>query len=81
MAATPYLVGFLALCFWWRWWLLLPAGIVAAVVALVQEVDWKAQHQSRRTLREVVTRELRDCLRISGRAACNLRNQARCRPV
>lgn len=32
-------------------------------------------------MREVVTRELRDCLRISGRDACNLRNQARCRPV
>ncbi|MBY3441789.1 MFS transporter [Rhizobium laguerreae] len=29
----PYAIGFLALCFWWRWWLLVPAGIVAAALA------------------------------------------------
>ncbi|NEJ88867.1 hypothetical protein GR223_23525 [Rhizobium leguminosarum] len=36
LAAIPYLVGFLALCFWWRWWLLVPAGIVAAVLAKIE---------------------------------------------
>ncbi|MGM5056109.1 hypothetical protein ACD589_15680 [Rhizobium sp. 814_E9_N1_1] len=36
LAATPYLIGFLALCFWWRWWLLLPAGLVAAVLAKIE---------------------------------------------
>ncbi|WP_017965535.1 hypothetical protein [Rhizobium leguminosarum] len=36
LAATPYLIGFLALCFWWRWWLLVPAGLVAAVLAQVE---------------------------------------------
>ncbi|MGO7802950.1 hypothetical protein ACC778_32870 [Rhizobium ruizarguesonis] len=36
LAATPYLIGFLALCFWWRWWLLVPAGLVAAVLAKVE---------------------------------------------
>jgi hypothetical protein len=30
-AAFPYLIGFLALCFWWRWWLLLPVGAIAAI--------------------------------------------------
>lgn len=33
---TCYAVGFLALCFWWRWWLLVPAGIVAAVLAKIE---------------------------------------------
>lgn len=33
LAVQPYAIGFLALCFWWRWWLLIPAGIVAAVLA------------------------------------------------
>ncbi|MGR9537866.1 hypothetical protein [Rhizobium leguminosarum] len=32
----PYAIGFLALCFWWRWWLLVPAGIVAAVLAKIE---------------------------------------------
>ncbi|MGO7154576.1 hypothetical protein [Rhizobium leguminosarum] len=32
----PYAIGFLALCFWWRWWLLVPAGIVAAVLARIE---------------------------------------------
>ncbi|MGO6984316.1 hypothetical protein [Rhizobium leguminosarum] len=32
----PYALGFLALCFWWRWWLLVPAGIVAAVLAKIE---------------------------------------------
>ncbi|TAW06955.1 hypothetical protein ELI25_29605 (plasmid) [Rhizobium ruizarguesonis] len=27
---VPYAIGFLALCFWRRWWLLVPAGLVAA---------------------------------------------------
>ncbi|MGO7244335.1 hypothetical protein ACCS70_34610 [Rhizobium ruizarguesonis] len=31
-----YAIGFLALCFWWRWWLLVPAGIVAAVLAKIE---------------------------------------------
>ena len=29
-----YAIGFLALCFWWRWWLLLLAWIVAAVATV-----------------------------------------------
>lgn len=33
---SPYVIGFLALCFWWRWWLLLPVGAVAAVIAAMQ---------------------------------------------
>ncbi|MBY3321162.1 hypothetical protein [Rhizobium laguerreae] len=32
----PYAIGFLALCFWWRWWLLVPAGLVAAVLAKIE---------------------------------------------
>ncbi len=36
LAAIPYFIGFLALCFWWRWWLLVPAGLVAAVLAKVE---------------------------------------------
>ncbi|NEH47453.1 hypothetical protein GR210_01430 [Rhizobium leguminosarum] len=36
LAATPYLIGFLALCFWRRWWLLVPAGLVAAVLAKIE---------------------------------------------
>ncbi|MBY3124557.1 hypothetical protein [Rhizobium laguerreae] len=36
LAATPYFIGFLTLCFWWRWWLLVPAGLVAAVLAKVE---------------------------------------------
>ncbi|MGO8074631.1 hypothetical protein AB9F41_19180 [Rhizobium leguminosarum] len=32
----PYAIGFLALCFWWRWWFLVPAGIVAAVLARIE---------------------------------------------
>ncbi|WP_245521798.1 hypothetical protein [Rhizobium leguminosarum] len=36
LAAIPYLVGFLALCFWWRWWLLVPAGLVATVLAKIE---------------------------------------------
>lgn len=32
----PYAIGFLALCFWWRWWLLVLAGIVAAVLAKIE---------------------------------------------
>jgi hypothetical protein len=31
-----YAVGFLAMCFWWRWWLLVPAGILAAVLAKIE---------------------------------------------
>ncbi|MGO8316031.1 hypothetical protein ACC848_05685 [Rhizobium johnstonii] len=31
-----YAIGFLSLCFWWRWWLLLPVGIVAAVLAKIE---------------------------------------------
>ncbi|MBY3296234.1 MFS transporter [Rhizobium laguerreae] len=36
LAAIPYFIGFLALCFWWRWWFLVPAGLVAAVLAKVE---------------------------------------------
>ncbi|MBY3139010.1 hypothetical protein [Rhizobium laguerreae] len=36
LAVIPYFIGFLALCFWWRWWLLVPAGLVAAVLAKVE---------------------------------------------
>ncbi|MGO6881390.1 hypothetical protein ACCS44_21245 [Rhizobium ruizarguesonis] len=36
LAAIPYFIGFLALCFWWHWWLLVPAGLVAAVLAKVE---------------------------------------------
>ncbi|WP_246654999.1 hypothetical protein [Rhizobium laguerreae] len=36
LAAIPYFVGFLALCFWWRWWLLVPAGLVATVLAKIE---------------------------------------------
>ncbi|MBB4510635.1 hypothetical protein [Rhizobium leguminosarum] len=32
----PYAIGFLALCFWRRWWLLVPAGLVAAVLAKIE---------------------------------------------
>ncbi len=32
----PYAIGFLALCFWWRWWLLVPAGLAAAVLAKIE---------------------------------------------
>jgi len=32
----PYAIGFLALCFWRRWWLLIPAGIVASVLAKIE---------------------------------------------
>ncbi|MBX5195723.1 hypothetical protein HJB82_10345 [Rhizobium sp. NZLR10] len=35
-AGLPYAIGFIALCFWWRWWLLLPAGVVAAVLAKIE---------------------------------------------
>jgi hypothetical protein len=31
---SPYGIGFLALCFWWRWWLLLPVGAVASALAV-----------------------------------------------
>ncbi|AIC28123.1 hypothetical protein IE4771_CH03029 [Rhizobium etli bv. mimosae str. IE4771] len=34
--APAYAIGFLALCFWWRWWLLIPAGIVATVLAKIE---------------------------------------------
>lgn len=33
---APYAIGFFALCFWWRWWLLLPIGSVAVVLAGLQ---------------------------------------------
>lgn len=33
---APYAIGFFALCFWWRWWLLLPIGAAAAVLAGMQ---------------------------------------------
>ncbi|WP_245483487.1 hypothetical protein [Rhizobium leguminosarum] len=36
LVGLPYAIGFLALCFWWRWWLLVPAGLVAAVLAKVE---------------------------------------------
>ncbi|MBY5796350.1 hypothetical protein [Rhizobium leguminosarum] len=32
----PYAIGFLALCFWRRWWLLVPAGLVAALLAKIE---------------------------------------------
>ncbi|MGR9197536.1 hypothetical protein [Rhizobium leguminosarum] len=34
--APAYAIGFLTMCFWWRWWLLVPAGIAAAVLATIE---------------------------------------------
>ncbi|MGM4909393.1 hypothetical protein [Rhizobium sp. 768_B6_N1_8] len=36
LVGPAYAVGFLALCFWWRWWLLVPAGLLAAVLAKIE---------------------------------------------
>ncbi|MGO7072181.1 hypothetical protein ACCT03_00075 [Rhizobium johnstonii] len=36
LVGLPYAIGFLALCFWRRWWLLVPAGLVAAVLAKIE---------------------------------------------
>jgi len=36
LVGPAYAFGFLALCFWWRWRLLVPAGILAAVLAKIE---------------------------------------------
>jgi hypothetical protein len=32
----PFAIGFVAMCFWWRWWLLFPIGIAAATFGKLQ---------------------------------------------
>nr|WP_298100009.1 hypothetical protein [uncultured Shinella sp.] len=33
---TPFAIGFFALCFWWRWWLLVPAAVAAAIFGKIE---------------------------------------------
>lgn len=32
VVGVPYCIGFFALCLWWRWWLLLPASVIAIIL-------------------------------------------------